>query len=101
VAQESLSNVVHHSSATRALVDLQFGQQILLTVTDDGCGIPASSTMSVNPSGHLGLIGMRERVNLVGGSLEIRANTPHGTMVRATLPCALPESQPVADGLVV
>ena len=101
VAQESLSNVVHHSSATRALVDLQFGQQVVLTVTDDGCGIPASSTMSVNPSGHLGLIGMRERVNVVGGSLEIRANTPHGTLVRATLPCALPESQPVADGLVV
>ena len=101
VAQESLSNVVHHSSATRALVDLQFGQQVVLTVTDDGCGIPASSTMSVSPGGHLGLIGMRERVNVVGGSLEIRANTPHGTMVRATLPCALPEPQPVADGLVV
>jgi len=101
VAQESLSNVVHHSNATRALVDLQFGQQVVLTVTDDGCGIPASSTMSVSPGGHLGLIGMRERVNVVGGSLEIRANTPHGTMVRATLPCALPEPQPVADGLVV
>jgi len=49
---------------------------------------------------------MRERVNLVGGSLEIRANTPHGTLVRATLRHALPEPQPDAPqpdahGLVV
>jgi len=87
VAQESLSNVVHHADATRALVSLQFGPQVVLTVTDDGCGIPAPAG-SVTPGGHLGLIGMRERVNLVGGSLEICANTPHGTMVRATLQCA-------------
>ncbi|NMM24348.1 MAG: PAS domain-containing protein [Phycicoccus sp.] len=101
VAQESLSNVVRHASATGALVDLQYGQQVVLTITDDGCGIPASSTMSVTLGGHLGLIGMRERVNLVGGSLEIRANTPHGTLVRATLLGALPEPQPVADDLMV
>ena len=101
VAQEALSNVVHHADATRALVDLQFGQQVVLTITDDGCGIPAPSTMSVTPGGHLGLVGMRERVNLVGGSLEIRANTPHGTLVRATLLGALPEPQPLADGLMV
>ena len=87
VAQESLSNVVRHADATRALVSLQFGPQVVLTVTDDGCGIPAPAG-SVTPGGHLGLVGMRERVNLVGGSLEIRANTPHGTLVRATLQCA-------------
>jgi len=101
VAQESLSNVVRHASATRGTVDLLFGQQVVLTVTDDGCGIPDTNTRSVTPGAHLGMIGMRERVNLVGGSLEIRANTPHGTMVRATLQCALPTSQPVADGIVV
>ena len=101
VAQESLSNVVRHANATRALVDLQFGQQVVLTITDDGCGIPASSTMSATPGGHLGLVGMRERVNLVGGRLEIRPNTPHGTLVRASLRGALPEPQPVADGLMV
>src|SRR5665811_393815 len=101
VAQESLSNVVRHANATRALVDLQFGQQVVLTITDDGFGIPALSTMSTTPGGHLGLVGMRERVNLVGGRLEIRPNTPHGTLVRASLRGALPEPQPVADGLMV
>lgn len=40
-------------------------------------------------------------VDLVGGSLEICANSPNGTLVRATLQCALPKSQPVADELVV
>ena len=94
VVQESLSNVVHHADATRALVHLQFGPQVVLTVTDDGCGIPAASTVSVTPGGHLGLIGMRERVNLVGGSLEIRANTPHGTLVRATLQCTVRVATP-------
>jgi len=85
VAQEALSNVAHHSQAPHARVDLHFGEQVVLTVTDDGCGIPAIST-SASSGGHLGLIGMRERANLVGGSLEISANTPHGTRVRATLP---------------
>jgi signal transduction histidine kinase len=85
VAQEALSNVVRHAKATHARVDLHFGQQVVLTVTDDGCGIPASGITPPSPGGHLGLIGMRERVNLVGGSLEVRAHTPHGTLVRATV----------------
>src|SRR5665647_1710848 len=61
-------------------------EQHLLTVTDDGCGIPATSIPSASSGGHLGLTGMRERVNLVGGSLEVCAHKPHGTVVRATLP---------------
>jgi len=63
----------------------------VLTITDDGRGIPSNSITAASLGGHLGLIGMRERVNLVGGSLEIRANTPHGTLVRVTLPGSLPE----------
>jgi len=90
VAQEALSNVVHHALATHAWVDLRFGDQVVLTVIDDGSGISAASLTSASPGGHLGMIGMRERVNQVGGSLEIRANTPRGTLVRATLPATLP-----------
>jgi signal transduction histidine kinase len=86
VAQEALSNVVRHAQATRARVDLHFGEQVVLNVADDGRGIPESSMMSASDGAGLGLIGMRERVNLVGGSLEVRQRSPHGTLVRATLP---------------
>jgi signal transduction histidine kinase len=97
VAQEALSNVVHHAQATTAWVDLEFGEQVVLAITDDGCGIPSASISSASSGGHLGLIGMRERVNLVGGSLEVRVREPHGTLVRATLPATRPEPQPAAD----
>ena len=85
VAQEALSNVVRHAHATNTRVDLHFGDQVVLTVTDDGRGIPTTGITPVGSGGGLGLIGMRERVNLIGGSLEIRARKPHGTLVRATV----------------
>ena len=94
VAQEALSNVVRHAQATKVRVDLHFGDQIVLTVTDDGSGIPAPSTTSASLGGSLGLIGMRERVNLIGGSLLVQALSPHGTLVRATLMWAPPEPHP-------
>lgn len=99
VAQEALSNVVHHAQATTAWVDLEFGEQVVLAITDDGSGISAASISSATSGGHLGLIGMRERVSLVGGSLEVRVREPHGTLVRATLPATLPEPQHAADAL--
>src|ERR1035437_6566508 len=83
VAQEALSNVVRHAQATHTRVDLHFGEQVVLTVTDDGRGIPASGITAAGSGGGLGLIGMRERVNLIGGSLEVCARKPHGTLVRA------------------
>jgi len=85
VAQEALSNVVRHAQATHVTVSLRFGEQVVLTVTDDGRGIPASGSAAAGSRGGLGLIGMRERVSLVGGSLEVQARRPHGTLVRATV----------------
>jgi two-component system sensor histidine kinase UhpB len=85
VAQEALSNVVRHAQATHTRVDLHFGEQVVLTVTDDGRGIPSSGMAAAGSGGGLGLIGMRERVNLIGGTLEVRARTPHGTLVQATV----------------
>lgn len=93
VTQEALSNIVRHAQAKHVRVDLRFGDSVQLTVTDDGRGMPETSGTR-GGSGGLGLIGMRERVSFVGGSLETRAHRPHGTLVRATLPRTVPESQP-------
>ena len=92
VAQEALSNVVRHANAKHTRVDLHFGEQVVLTVTDDGRGIAPSGSNGAGSGGGLGLIGMRERVNLIGGSLEVRARKPHGTLVRATVVGAPPGS---------
>ncbi|MEP7034020.1 MAG: ATP-binding protein [Dermatophilaceae bacterium] len=92
VAQEALSNVVRHAHATDTRVDLHFGPDVVLTVTDDGCGIPASSPSSASSGSGLGLIGMRERVNLVGGSLDLHGRIPHGTVVQASIPRVQPAS---------
>jgi two-component system NarL family sensor kinase len=92
VAQEALSNVVRHAHATRTSVDLHFGEQVVLTITDDGRGIPATGVPAAGSGRGLGLIGMRERVNLTGGSLEVRSRKPHGTLVRATVVGAPPGS---------
>jgi len=92
VAQEALSNVVRHANATNTWIDLNFGEDVVLTVTDDGCGLPLPSSTSPTSGSGLGLIGMRERVNLVGGTLEVHERMPNGTVVRATLPCGQPAS---------
>jgi len=75
VAQEALTNVARHAAATRAqlaLVPERDGQALLLTVDDDGRGMPAEKS-----PGGLGLFGMAERVAILGGSLVV-APSPHG-----------------------
>jgi signal transduction histidine kinase len=96
VAQEALSNVVRHAQATDTRVDLHFGDQVVLTVTDNGRGMSSPAVVAAGSGGGLGLIGMRERVNLIGGSLEVRACKPHGTRVRATVSGAVPDPLPDA-----
>jgi signal transduction histidine kinase len=82
IVQEALTNVVKHASATSAEVVIRYGPQALeLDVIDDGQGTVAT----VNGTGH-GLIGMRERVALYGGTIETGARAEGGFLVRARLP---------------
>lgn len=82
LVQESLNNAVRHGKAERAIVEvIEKDGEIAIRVTDDGIGFDAN-----RPGGHgLGLLGMRERVGLSGGRVEIRSG-PSGTTVGATLP---------------
>ena len=83
ILQEALTNVVKHAGHAHTTVLLGYRADALeLTVTDTGDGAPAQSAA---PGGH-GLVGMRERAALFGGTLSAGPRGDHGFEVRAVLP---------------
>lgn len=81
VAQESLTNVARHAGATQAMITLTYDQHTLrLSISDDGRGFDIGQ-----PSKGLGLLGMRERAALLGGTLTITSEQDQGTTVEVTL----------------
>ena len=88
VAQEALVNAIKHSDAGHIWVDLTGGpSSVALTITDDGKGFDVDGL----PNAGLGLISMRERVESVGGVLEIHATPASGTRLFATVPTRVSE----------
>lgn len=84
VAQEALRNVVRHANAKHVAVSLQAkGDGVALTVADDGTGIGDAGERARTS---LGLVSMRERVRLVGGTLDISSRPQQGTAVVAWVP---------------
>ncbi|MCI0351186.1 MAG: histidine kinase [Acidobacteriales bacterium] len=82
VLQEALNNVTRHSGATQAWVRLSFQPGALeLEVEDHGKGMPARSN-----SHGIGLVAMRERAQLMGGSIEFSRPESGGTLVRLRIP---------------
>jgi signal transduction histidine kinase len=83
LVQEALTNVVKHSGAAAVWVSIaRRPDQLELTVSDDGSGIDARA----DPGGGYGLIGMRERIELVAGSLLIESEPGSGTTLTVTIP---------------
>lgn len=84
VAQEALNNVAKHAQAQSVLVRLAGrGPMVLLHVADDGRGCDPKAALA---SGGSGIGGMRERLRLYGGTLELHAEPGQGTRLRAALP---------------
>ncbi|HEY3547421.1 MAG TPA: ATP-binding protein [Propionicimonas sp.] len=81
IAQEALSNVARHACATRVSVDLALGDQLVLTVADDGRGFATRRRAA-----GFGLAGMRERATLAGGAVTVQSHAGRGTTVSLTLP---------------
>ena len=80
IVQESLTNALRHAKARSGCVQVAAGQDAVdLTVSDDGSGFPDDV-----PPGH-GLAGMRERVQLLGGRLDV-TTSPDGVRIHAVLP---------------
>jgi len=88
IAQESLANAREHSGATQVAVSLeQMPDGVRLLVCDDGEGFDVSQTVvAAAKRGRLGLIGMSERVRLLGGAFSISSSPGNGTDVCVTLP---------------
>ena len=83
IAQEALNNVVKHAAATRVTVRLSRSDKtVVLAVQDDGKGFEPGSVRD----GGLGLVGMRERVALLGGRLTVESSEGGGTLLKAEVP---------------
>ena len=84
IVQEALTNVMRHAAASRVNVSLKKKDHTLIVeVRDNGIGITEGRIIG---SKSLGLIGIRERVRLLGGEAVIRGKPGEGTLVRVTLP---------------
>jgi signal transduction histidine kinase len=87
VAQEALHNVVKHAGASWARIRLQVANgAVSLTVEDDGSGFDPERV----PRGHLGLTGMRQRLDRFSGELTIASRPGSGTTVSVSMPIPAP-----------
>ncbi len=85
IGQEAIHNVVKHANASRVAIRLaRDGERVRLTVTDDGAGFSPDDV----PREHLGLLGMRQRLDLIGGELRVESAPGRGTTIEAAVPTA-------------
>ncbi|OGO51569.1 MAG: hypothetical protein A2148_01465 [Chloroflexi bacterium RBG_16_68_14] len=87
IAQESLRNAEKHAGAASATVELEFTEEgIRLSVSDDGRGFsPPRDLAELGRAGKLGLMGMKERAELVGGHFELHSAPGDGTRVAVSV----------------
>lgn len=86
IVQEALTNVARHAHASRVQVEVQrCGDQLVLSVEDNGIGFGEPCHRN---DGSLGLIGIRERVQILGGRLEIGNAPSGGARIRVSMPLA-------------
>lgn len=84
IFQECLTNIIRHAKATKVSIKLERKEnQILLEVQDNGIGIDENVVKEINS---LGLLGMKERALVFGGSVDILGNHGSGTMITVKIP---------------
>ena len=92
MAQEGLANVGKHAAASHAWLTLSYMEDVIvLDVSDDGCGFDASVSASEPETadvsaGGFGLTAMRQRVEALGGKLEVESSPGSGTTISASVP---------------
>jgi signal transduction histidine kinase len=84
IAQEAVANAVKHGRPRQVNIELRYtSTHVRLNVNDDGCGFPHSHTV---PSGHFGLLDMRERAHSMGSQLNVESKIGHGTCISLQVP---------------
>jgi signal transduction histidine kinase len=95
IIQESLQNVLKHSGAKEARLHMSgAGAALRVTVSDAGRGFDPGA----RPNGGLGMVSMRERLHLVGGTMTIRSRPGHGTVIEFDVPFGGREQAALAAG---
>jgi signal transduction histidine kinase len=98
VAQEALTNVVRHAAARHVWIELNQNDRVLeLVVRDDGVGFDVAPTLEqAARRGSLGMLGMRERVEILRGTLQVESEAGRGTRILASFPLS-EDSEQSAD----
>ena len=87
IVREALSNIVQHSSARHATVQLRYvSDQMQLTIMDDGKGIPQEIFLTAESYGH-GIGNMQDRAKLMGGTLTLESEPGQGVTLQLTVAC--------------
>jgi len=82
---EGLINIARHANATQAVIEMSFnGHKLEIEIRDDGIGFDPQDC--VGRAGHYGLLGMRERARILGGSLSIESYSSRGSTLKLELP---------------
>jgi PAS domain S-box-containing protein len=99
VVQAALTNVAQHANATQVKISIQQTQRsIIMEINDDGGSFDVEKALTGVKINRLGLIGMRERVEMVGGKFVIASSPGEGTTICVTLPRAekSPSTHPIS-----
>lgn len=88
IIQEALNNVYKHSEATTATVSFEILNNVLkLKIIDNGKGFDVGETLrNIRVNGNFGLLGMKERVDLVDGEINIKSSKNSGTKIEVSIP---------------
>jgi signal transduction histidine kinase len=90
ISQEAITNAIKHSRVKIVRLELEYDAGWLqLTIHDDGCGFEVVHTVPT-AAGHFGLLGMRERAEKIGGTLQIQSAPGRGTTIQVRVPLSQP-----------
>jgi ligand-binding sensor domain-containing protein/signal transduction histidine kinase len=101
VAREAVSNAVHHAQPHEVQINVKFeADNVQMQVQDDGRGFDVAEILAMQDA-HFGIIGMRERVEHVGGSFQISSSLGKGTQLFMEVPARLPAVRRNVEGVKV